>query len=154
MPLVVIKLIHLRSCETCVPYLKCLLSIYIRLCDVCLSNMKCLCMCSVTWCLSCLLFVMHYLLHFHVFILLHLSSHLDMLDAPCEGYDIGAKPEDGIWCTYPKDGRTKQVLQPEMSPRVQADWTDLCRIPSKPQSIISLLISKINWVYMLSILMH
>jgi hypothetical protein len=83
--------------------------------------MKCLCMCSVTWCLSCLLFVMHYLLHFHVFILLHLASHLGTLDAPREGCDVGAKLEDGVWCTYPEDGRTKQVLQPEMSPRVQAN---------------------------------
>ena len=48
---------------------------------------------------------------------LHFSSHLGMLDAPCEGLDVGAKPEDGVGWTYPKDGRTTEVLRPKMSPR-------------------------------------
>ena len=48
---------------------------------------------------------------------MHLASHLGTLDAPREGRDVGAKPEDGVWWTYPEDGRTKQVLGPEMSPR-------------------------------------
>jgi hypothetical protein len=41
--------------------------------------------------------VMHHLLHFHVFIHLHLTSHLGMLDSPREGFGVGAKPEDGVW---------------------------------------------------------
>ena len=45
---------------------------------------------------------------------LHLASHLDTLDEPREGRDVGVKPEDGIWWTYPKDGRTGQVLGWEM----------------------------------------
>jgi hypothetical protein len=40
----------------------------------------------------------------------HLTSHLGMLDEPCEGHDVGAKPEDGVWWAYLEDGRTKQVL--------------------------------------------
>jgi hypothetical protein len=45
---------------------------------------------------------------------LQLASHLDMLDEPCEGHDVGAKPEDGVWWTNPEDGRTKQVPRWEM----------------------------------------
>ena len=66
---------------------------------------------NVTLCLSYLLHAMHCLLHFHVFIHLHIASHLGMLDAPREGWDV-----DGVWWIYPEDGRTKQVLGPEMSP--------------------------------------
>ena len=71
---------------------------------------------NVTLCLSYLLHVMHHLLHFHVFIHLHLASHLGALDEPHEGCDVGAKPEDLVRWIYPEDGRTKQVLGPEMSP--------------------------------------
>ena len=28
---------------------------------------------------------------------LHFASHLGMLDEPCEGRDVGAEPEDGVW---------------------------------------------------------
>jgi hypothetical protein len=74
------------------------------------------------------------------FIHLHCASNLGTLDAPREGYDVGAEPEDGVWWTYPKDGRTKQVLGPEMSPRrCKLTELTLCRIPGKPQSILSLL---------------
>ena len=41
---------------------------------------------------------------------LHLASHLGTLDEPHEGRDDGAKPKDGVWWTYPEDGRTIQVL--------------------------------------------
>jgi len=40
-----------------------------------------------------------------------------MLDAPREGRDVGAEREDGVAWTYPEDGRTTEVLRPEMSPR-------------------------------------
>uniref|UniRef100_K4AHM6 Uncharacterized protein n=1 Tax=Setaria italica TaxID=4555 RepID=K4AHM6_SETIT len=43
-----------------------------------------------------------------------LASHLDTLDKQCEGRDDGIEPEDGVWWTYPEDGRTKQVLRWEM----------------------------------------
>jgi hypothetical protein len=45
---------------------------------------------------------------------MHLASHLGMLDVPREGRDVGAKPEDGVWWTYPKDSRTKKVPGWEM----------------------------------------
>jgi hypothetical protein len=48
---------------------------------------------------------------------LHLASHLGTLDEPSKGRNVGAKPEDGVWWTYPESGRTKQVLGPEMSPK-------------------------------------
>ena len=41
---------------------------------------------------------------------LNLASHLGMLDEPREGRDVGNEPEDGVWWTYPEDGRTRQVL--------------------------------------------
>ena len=40
---------------------------------------------------------------------LYFASHLGMLDAPCEGRDVGAELEDGVWWTYPEDGRTPGV---------------------------------------------
>jgi hypothetical protein len=53
---------------------------------------------------------MHFVLSFFAFMNLHLASHLDMLDEPREACNVGAKPEDVVWWTYPEDGRTKQVL--------------------------------------------
>ena len=44
------------------------------------------------------------ILHIHA-----LASHLGTLDEPHEGHEVGAKPEDGVWWTYPKDGRTPGV---------------------------------------------
>jgi hypothetical protein len=37
-----------------------------------------------------------------------------MLDEPREGRDVGAMPEDGVWWTYPEDGKMKQVPGWEM----------------------------------------
>ena len=45
---------------------------------------------------------------------LHLASHLGTLDEPCEGRDVRAEPKEGVWWTYPEDGRTRQVLGWEM----------------------------------------
>ena len=47
---------------------------------------------------------------FFIFMHLHLASHLGTLDESREGRDVGAKPKDGVWWTYPEDGRTEQVL--------------------------------------------
>ena len=60
---------------------------------------------------------MHLVLPFITFIHMHLASHLGTLDAPREGRDVGAELEELVWWIYPEDGRTKQVLGPEMSPR-------------------------------------
>jgi hypothetical protein len=60
---------------------------------------------------------MHLILLFFIFMHLHLASHLGTLDEPSEGRNVGAKPKDGVWWTYPESGRTKQVLGPEMSPK-------------------------------------
>jgi hypothetical protein len=78
---------------------------------------------------------MHLLLQFFTFMHLQLASHIGTLDDPREGWDVGAKPKDGVWWTYPEDGRTKQVLGPEMSPR-QCKLTKLtlCWIPGKPRA--------------------
>ena len=51
---------------------------------------------------------------FFIFMHLHIASHLGTLDAPREGWDVGAKPEDGVWWIYLENGRTKQVLEREM----------------------------------------
>jgi hypothetical protein len=102
MPLRVVKLIHLRSYENSCAMPNMLAIFYIRLGDVYLSDMKCLCMWSIRWCLSCLLYVMHCPLHFHVFIHLHLASHLDTLDAPREGHDVELNPEGGVGGPIPR----------------------------------------------------
>jgi hypothetical protein len=60
---------------------------------------------------------MHLILLFFIFMHWHLAYHLGMLDEPCEGHDVGAKPEDGVWWAYPEDGRTKQVPGWEMLAR-------------------------------------
>jgi hypothetical protein len=52
---------------------------------------------------------------------LHLTSHLGTLDAPREGC---AEPEDGAWRIHSEDGRTKQVLGPEMPSR----WCQLTEL--------------------------
>jgi hypothetical protein len=142
MPLRVVKLIHMRSRETLCVMPNMLVIFYIRLGDVYLSNMKCLCMWSVIWCLSCLLYVVHCSLHFHVFIHLHLVSHLGTLDAPREGRDVELTRR-WCWWIHPKDKRIRQVLDWGMlAKRVLLTNSDLSRIPGKPQSIISLLPSK------------
>ena len=64
--------------------------------------------CMILGCLE-FYYVMHLILPFFIFMHLHLASHLGMLDEPCEGRDVGAEPEDGVWWTYPEDGRTPGV---------------------------------------------
>ena len=44
----------------------------------------------------------------------YIASHLGTLDAPREGCDVGAEPDEGAWWTYPEGGRTRQVLGWEM----------------------------------------
>ena len=39
---------------------------------------------------------------FFIFMHLHLASHLGTLDAPREGRDVGAKPEDGVGGSIPR----------------------------------------------------
>ena len=41
---------------------------------------------------------------------LHLASHLGTLDEPREGREVGTEPEDGVWWTYPEDGRTLEYM--------------------------------------------
>ena len=41
---------------------------------------------------------------------LHRASQLGTLDEPRAGWDVGTEPEDGVWWTYPEDGRTRQML--------------------------------------------
>ena len=40
---------------------------------------------------------------------MHCAYHLGMLNVPREGCDDGAEPEDGVWWTYPEDGRAPRV---------------------------------------------
>ena len=69
--------------------------------------------CMILCCLECY-YVMHLILPFFKFMHLHLASHLGTLDEPREGHHVGAEPEGGVWWTYSKDGRTKQVPRWEM----------------------------------------
>ena len=79
---------------------------------------------------------------------MHLASHLGALDEPREEHDVGAEPEDDVWSIYPKDGRTKQVIGPEMPP----GWCKLTELTcvgsqASPGALISLLIYKSNSFY-------
>ena len=38
------------------------------------------------------------------------APHLGTIDAPREGYDIGAEPEDDVWCTYPEDKKNQENM--------------------------------------------
>ena len=53
--------------------------------------------------------MLHLILPFFLFIHLHLASHLGMLDEPHEGREVGTEPEDGVWWTFPEDGRIPGV---------------------------------------------
>jgi hypothetical protein len=48
-------------------------------------------------CVALNAYVMHLVLPFIIFIHMYLASHFGTLDEPHEGYDDGAKPEDGVW---------------------------------------------------------
>ena len=43
------------------------------------------------------------------FMHLHLASHLGTLDEPREGREVRTEPEDGVWWTFPEDGRIPEV---------------------------------------------
>ena len=45
------------------------------------------------------------ILHFHAFIHMLVAFHLGTIDAPREGHDVGAEPEDGEWWTRLEDGQ-------------------------------------------------
>ena len=50
-------------------------------------------------------------LHFHAFIYICIvAPHLGTIDAPREGHDIGAEPENDVWCTYPEDGKNQEYM--------------------------------------------
>jgi hypothetical protein len=99
--------------------------------------------------------MMHHLLHFHVFIYLYLTSHLGTLDAPREGHDVELNPKMVL---VDPSRRWKDLgvhaWKGGIVKMVQANLTDLCQIPGKPQSIISLLISEMQLGIMLYILLH
>jgi hypothetical protein len=38
------------------------------------------------------------------------APHLGTLAETREGCGVGAKPEDGVWWNYPKDGSTRRVV--------------------------------------------
>ena len=54
-------------------------------------------------------YVVRLVLPFITFTHLHLASHLGTLDEPREGCEVGTKPEDGVWWTFPEDGRIPGV---------------------------------------------
>jgi hypothetical protein len=86
---------------------------------------------------------MHCLLHFHVFIHLHLTSHLGTLDASREGHEVDLNPKMAL--VDPSRGWKDPGVHAwsgDIVKMVQANLTKSCRIPGKPCSILSLLISK------------
>jgi hypothetical protein len=71
---------------------------------------------------------------------MHCCISLCTLDVTHEGCGVGAKPEYGVWWIHPEDGRILKCIHGvEMFRKtVQANLTDLSRIPGKPRSIIRL----------------
>jgi hypothetical protein len=92
-------------------------------------------------------------LPFFIFLHLHLASHLGTLDAQREGHDVELNPKMVDPSRGWKDPGV-HAWSEDIVKTVQANLTDSCWILGKPQSIISLLISKINWVYILYILVY
>jgi len=92
MSLVMAKLIYPRPGETCMLcliylVLHSLLAQHVGCVIFKLNNEMCLSVFSVTMLLPCFLCVMLCLLHFYVFMHLHLACHLGTLDEPREGRD-------------------------------------------------------------------
>ena len=87
-----------------------LCDIYSKQCEVlvhvnvtlCLSIACDACLLHAMHCLLHLLHAMHCLLHFHVFIHMHLASHLGMLYEPREGCDVESKPKTVFGGSIPK----------------------------------------------------
>jgi hypothetical protein len=85
-------------------------------------------------------------MHSHICIV---APYIGTLAETCEGNDVGAKPEDGVWWIYLRDRRIGQVLDWRMlAKRIHLTNSKLSRIPGKPRSIISLLSSKQLILYM------
>ena len=64
--------------------------------------------------------------------------HLDTIDEPREGCDVGAEPEDGEWWIHLEDGRMDPDVhdQRRCSPsECSLTNTDLVLIPGKPRSM-------------------
>jgi hypothetical protein len=82
------------------------------------------------------------------------APHLGMLAEAREGPDVEPNPKMEWWI-HPKDRRIGQVIDWRMLvKRIHLTNSNLSQIPGKPQSIISLLISKIQLSIMLYILLH
>jgi hypothetical protein len=123
--------------------------LYYGLVSIKLISSRCLC---ELWC-ACWLFCYCTSMLSYICIV---APHIGTLAEMCKGCGIGAKPEDGVWWIHPKDRRIGQVLDwRECSPsEFLLTNSDLSRIPDKPQSIISLLISEMQLSIMLYILLH
>jgi hypothetical protein len=52
-------------------------------------------------------------MHLYIYIV---AAHLDMLDAPQEGCDVGAEPEDGVWRFIQKTGGLNKYQDGRYSP--------------------------------------
>jgi hypothetical protein len=78
-----------------------------------------------------------------------------MLDEPHEGHDVELNPKmvlvDPSW-GWNDPG--VHAWSGDIVKTVQANLTNSCRIPDKPRSIISLLISEMQLSIMVYILMH
>jgi hypothetical protein len=69
-------------------------------------------------------------MHSYIYIV---APHLGMLDAPREGRDVGAKPEDGVWRSIQKMGGLSKCQDVRYSP-------SKCHLTNNdPRSILSLL---------------
>ena len=55
------------------------------------------------------IFVMCLMVLFFIIMHLHIASHLGTLDEPRGGREVGTEPEDGVWWTFPEDGRIPGV---------------------------------------------
>ena len=46
-------------------------------------------------------------MHSYIYIV---APHLDTIDAPREGRDVGGEPEDDVWCTYLEDEKNQEYM--------------------------------------------
>jgi hypothetical protein len=82
------------------------------------------------------------------------APHLGMLDAPREGRDVGAKPEDGVWISIQKIGGLRKCQDGRYSP-CECHHTDLVLDPRQaPEHNNPPTLRKQLSIYVIYVLFH
>jgi hypothetical protein len=155
MPLRVVKLIHMRSCETLCAMPNMLVIFYIRLGDVYLSKVMCLSVFSITLYLPWLVYDASSIAFLYIFIHMHCCTSFRYASWNAWRTWGGANLKMVFGGSIPKmEGSDKCQIRRCSPSGFHLTNSNLSRIPGKPWSIISLLHSKQLILYMLYVLLH